>query len=158
MSDPLRTILVPHDLSKYANQALRIAATIAGPGGRLIVVHVTNDYGNPALLAKVLDAGRRDLARAVRRALGTDPALRVEQRVVAGSPHREIATAAKQADCIVMCTRGRTGLARLVVGSVAEQVVRDAPTPVLTFRPGVVRGRSIFGRRGSRARGPLRAA
>jgi nucleotide-binding universal stress UspA family protein len=145
MSDILRTILVPHDLSKYANRALRIAATLAGPDGRLIVVHVTNEYGNPALLAKVRDAGRRDLARAVRAALGSKPAIPVEQRVVAGNPYREIMKAAKRADCIVMCTLGRTGLAHFVIGSVTEKVVRHAPTPVLTFRPDVVRGRSIFG-------------
>jgi universal stress protein A len=141
-------MLVPHDLSKHANRALRIAATLAGPQGRLIVLHVTNDYGNPALRAKVLADGRRDLARAVRATLGSKPAISVEQRVVAGSPYREISKAAKRADCIVMCTLGRTGLAHLVIGSVAEKVVRHAPIPVLTFRPDAVLGRSIFGRGG----------
>jgi nucleotide-binding universal stress UspA family protein len=159
MNDTLRTILVPHDLSKHANRALQLAATLAGPRGRLIVLHVTNQYGNPAVQAKVLEAGRRGLVRVVRAILGSAPAMPVEQHVVAGDPHREIVKAAKKADCIVMCTLGRTGLAHLVIGSVAEKVVRHAPVPVLTFRPDAVRRSSTFGRGEARgARRQSRAA
>jgi nucleotide-binding universal stress UspA family protein len=43
--------------------------------------------------------------------------------------------AARGADLIVMSTMGRTGLSHLLVGSVAEKVVRHAPVPVLTLRP-----------------------
>ncbi len=158
MKDIPRTILVPHDLSKHGHHALRIAATLAGPQGRLIVLHVTNDFRNGALLAKVRDEARRDLARAVRATLGGAPAIAVEQRVVSGNPYREISKAATRVDCIVMCTLGRTGLAHLLIGSVAEKVVRHAPAPVLTFRPDVVRSRSIVGRGGSPGGRHARAA
>ena len=48
--------------------------------------------------------------------------------------------AAEQVDWIVMATHGRTGLSHLVMGSVAERVVRTAPCPVLTLRPALEQG------------------
>jgi nucleotide-binding universal stress UspA family protein len=146
VNDTLRTILVPHDLSKHANRALQLAVSLAGPHGRLIALHVTNHYGNPAVQAQVLAAGQRALAHIVRATLGSDPVIPVEQQVASGDAYREIVKAARKADCIVMCTLGRTGLAHLLIGSVAEKVVRHAPIPVLTFRPDAVRRSSTFGR------------
>jgi universal stress protein A len=61
----------------------------------------------------------------------------VSRQVVVGVPYRttvEVAEAAK-ADLIVTAAHGRTGLSHLVMGSVAERVVRMAPCPVLTIRP-----------------------
>jgi len=60
----------------------------------------------------------------------------VETDIVQGSPAREIVSAARDEDCdlIVMGTHGRSGVDRLLLGSVAERVVRSAPIPVLTVR------------------------
>jgi universal stress protein A len=57
-----------------------------------------------------------------------------------GVPFREISKAAKEmeADLIVLGTHGRTGLDRLMMGSVAERVVRGAPCPILLVRPGAL--------------------
>jgi universal stress protein A len=57
--------------------------------------------------------------------------------VVVGSPADEIVkvAAAEHVDLIVIATHGRTGLSHLVMGSVAERVVRTAPCPVMTIRP-----------------------
>ena len=57
-------------------------------------------------------------------------------RIRQGNPHEEILAVAieSRADLIVMGTHGRTGLARAVLGSVAEKVVRLSPVPVLTVR------------------------
>ena len=57
--------------------------------------------------------------------------------VMMGDPGVEVLQAAKRlgADLILMATHGRKGLRRLVLGSVAEHVVREAPCPVLTVRP-----------------------
>jgi len=63
----------------------------------------------------------------------------IEVSVVIGDPMDRILAAAKQADLIVMSTAGRTGLSHLVIGSVAEKVVRHARIPVLTLRPGAAR-------------------
>jgi universal stress protein A len=63
----------------------------------------------------------------------------VNRLVVVGTPYRKIVEVgqAEKADLIVMATHGRTGLSHLVMGSVAERVVRSASCPVLTIRPTV---------------------
>jgi nucleotide-binding universal stress UspA family protein len=65
-----------------------------------------------------------------------DPKVLVEHRLVRGFAVEEIlrATALTKCDLIVMGTHGRTGLGRLFVGSVAEQVLRKAPCPVVTVK------------------------
>jgi nucleotide-binding universal stress UspA family protein len=64
----------------------------------------------------------------------------VTRRVVVGIPYRKIVEVAEEekSDLIVMTTHGRTGLSHLVMGSVAEKIVRTAPCPVLTIRPTAV--------------------
>jgi nucleotide-binding universal stress UspA family protein len=64
----------------------------------------------------------------------------VKSVVAMGNPIAEILRFARESsiDVLVMATHGRTGLARLVLGSVAEQVVREAPCPVLLFRGAAV--------------------
>lgn len=59
----------------------------------------------------------------------------VETKIVDGSPAKEIVSYADEQDCdvIVMGTHGRSGVDRLLLGSVAERVVRSAPIPVLTI-------------------------
>jgi nucleotide-binding universal stress UspA family protein len=134
-------ILVPHDLSKHADRALRIAVGLAPARGRLVVLHVANVYGNALVQKRVLAEARKDLARAIARARPERKGIVVEMRVVAGAPWVHIARAARRVDSIVMCTAGRGALSRLVLGSVAEKVVRGAPVPVLTFRPAGAKGR-----------------
>ncbi len=60
----------------------------------------------------------------------------VETHLVEGSPARDITTFATEnaADLVVMGTHGRSGMDRLLLGSVAERVVRSSPVPVLTVR------------------------
>ena len=148
MKDPtnglFRTILVPHDLSLHSTRALTMAARLAGVGGRLIVLHVANAYANSAVQKRVVGDARRALARVVARTLASRPGPPVECRVEPGNPYRKIVAAARGADCILLSTAGRTGLRHLVIGSVAEKVVRHAPVPVLTFRPNARRGRELF--------------
>ena len=65
-----------------------------------------------------------------------DPKILVEHRLVQGGGAEEILQVAQERKCdlIVMGTHGRTGLGRLLMGSVAEQVVRKAACPVLTVK------------------------
>lgn len=143
------TILVPHDLSRHASRALKIAARLAGPRGKLIVLHVVNEYGNAPIQKKILESGRRQLERLVPATLRGQGGPSIERRVEAGNPYLRIIEAARDADSIVLCTAGRTGLAHLVIGSVAEKVVRHAPVPVLSFRP--KRARTVRRRRAKAA-------
>jgi nucleotide-binding universal stress UspA family protein len=142
-------ILVPHDFSPHATRALEIAADLAREHhGRLVVLHVVTPFhpvtGFPeegvalAPGVDVLGAELRRLEALVRRTLGRN-APPHECKVTLGDPFRRIADAARDVDTIVMGTAGRTGLSRLVIGSVAEKVVRHARVPVLTVRP--ARGR-----------------
>ena len=63
--------------------------------------------------------------------------MEIARQVVVGVPSQTITetAAAEHVDLIVMATHGRTGFSHLVMGSVAERVVRTAPCPVLTLRP-----------------------
>ena len=147
-----KRILAPTDLSPFGEVGLRAAADLANRlGAAVTLFHVVPEGELEALAnahqprhpvdliyqdleAAVLDQFLRVVAPEVRRGL------RVEPLVTVGAPAVEILRAAqlKGIDMIVMGTHGRTGLARVVVGSVAEQVVRKAPCPVLTVRPAEV--------------------
>jgi universal stress protein A len=135
MTPRFRRLLVPIDFSPWGRRAVRIAAGLAGEHGTLVLLHVVPQFANRVAQRAVLDdAARRLVAFAARiRRRGRGP--RVETRVESGDPYRRIAEAARSADAVVMCTLGRTGLPHLVIGSVAERVVRHAPVPVLTFQP-----------------------
>ena len=65
------------------------------------------------------------------------PSVDVQSRVVQGAPALEITRLSAElgADLVVMGTHGRTGLSHLLVGSVAERVVRTSLVPVLTIPP-----------------------
>jgi nucleotide-binding universal stress UspA family protein len=133
-SHPFGTILVPHDFSEHADRALRLAANLVGPKGRLIVLHVVPEFRNEVAQEGSVARAREELEKVTGRGVPKHgPA--VECRVEIGDPYQRISEGARGADSIVMCTRGRTGLRHLVIGSVAEKVVRHAPVPVLTFRP-----------------------
>ena len=153
MTRLFRRILVPHDFSEDASRALRVAADLAAAHrGRLTVLHAIVPFypvaGFPPAeeLAWVPPPNLEDDTRAklqalVRRILGRRK-LRCECRVVIAEPYQAILAAAGRADSIVMATVGRTGLSHLLIGSVAEKVVRHAPVPVLTIRSGAASVRS----------------
>jgi nucleotide-binding universal stress UspA family protein len=145
-----RRILVPHDFSKHAGRALALAVQLAREArGRLVVLHVMTPFkpitGLPeealAWVPPTTVAGeQKRLASLVTRTVGPRGP-RIECRVVVGDAFDRIMEAARGADVIVMATAGRTGLAHLLIGSVAEKVVRHAPVPVLTIRPPRARAR-----------------
>jgi nucleotide-binding universal stress UspA family protein len=64
--------------------------------------------------------------------------VKVTQKVEFGTPETSVVKTAKteEADWIIMATRGMNGLSRLVLGSVTEEVIRNAPCPVLAVPPG----------------------
>jgi nucleotide-binding universal stress UspA family protein len=159
-----RRLLVPHDLSTHADRALKVAADLVGPAGELLVLHAVAPIvpaadlsGAPGFYIPIdeLVQGARDhLDRVVGRVLrGRGPKTRIA--VTVGDPYASIMERTRGMDAIVMSTVGRTGLAHLVIGSVAEKIVRHSPIPVLTLRPSAAR-RMASGRPTSRRPGGAR--
>ncbi len=140
-----RRILVPHDFSDHATRALQLAIALAGPESVVTVLHamtpVYSAMGGPAAdlawvpTPEMVNDVKRELARVVERVVGGASSVRVRERVVLSDPLSAILASARSADVIVMTTLGRTGLGHLLMGSVAEKVVRHAPIPVLTMHP-----------------------
>src|SRR5262249_13527498 len=130
---PIHTLLYPTDFSPHAEFAFPMACALARDyGARLIVAHVRliptvafTEMG--AVVGPPVEsvAELEDKLHAVK---PVDAAIPVEYRLLEGSPAEEIVTLAREvgADLIVMGTHGRTGLGRLLVGSVAELVLRRA--------------------------------
>jgi len=137
---PIHTILHPTDFSDRSAYALRLACSLARDYvARLVVLHVVEPppppYDQGVMLPMpehVEDEARADLERL---AVPADN-VRAERRLEKGDPVAETLRVARElhADLIVMGTHGRTGLSRLLMGSVAEHVVRRATCPVLTVK------------------------
>jgi nucleotide-binding universal stress UspA family protein len=138
---PIRVILHATDFSEPAKDAFEIATALARERrARLVVLHVAVRPMSPipdltAVLPEPEDY-REELERRLRAQRPADPAVRVEYWLEEGDPVTEILRVARETGCdlIVMGTHGRTGLGRALLGSVAEQVLRLAPCPVLTVR------------------------
>ena len=140
-------ILVPTDFSAPSNAALALAKQMATTSGAsLHLIHVLEDPFTAAYATEVYappSAGIKEAwlegAKALLDAQLTPDeraSFRSTQRVVFGTPARDIVdqAAANDIDLIVMGTHGRGGVQHLLMGSVAERVVRTAPCPVLTMR------------------------
>jgi nucleotide-binding universal stress UspA family protein len=141
---PLHVILHPTDFSPSSEQAFHLACSLARDhGARLIALHVLerpliiqSGVMTPPPPPAPLPDEREALLERLRRLQPSAPGVRVECRVEEGDPTTAILQVAQEAACdlIVLGTHGRTGLRRLLLGSVAEQVVRKAPCPVLTVK------------------------
>jgi nucleotide-binding universal stress UspA family protein len=137
-------VLVPIDFSEYSDHALDYAITFARPlQARLTLLHVIESFPvsgvdvvtlPPDYFLELEMAANRQMQSLLARV--TTAGLKGEGVVVHGTPFRVITETAKerQVDLIIMGTHGRTGLRHLLLGSVAERVVRLAPCPVLVAR------------------------
>ncbi len=141
----LKHLLVPVDFSPCSRKALQYALAFARQfRARLTLLHVipTNyfvgsEFGPvdfPLPEAELREAGERELAAMAIRDVGKAAAVATVVRQ--GPPVQEIVRFAREtnADLILLSTHGRTGLKHVLMGSVAENVVRYAPCPVLVVR------------------------
>ena len=137
----IHRILCPVDFSEPSARALEYALGLAERlGAEVDVVHVfqfptfaVEDLALPLYLQENLSQRLRErLEQLLIEKAGEGP--KATARVLEGVPHVEIMEAAKGRDLIVMGTHGRTGLSHLLLGSVAERVVRGSEIPVLTIR------------------------
>jgi universal stress protein A len=143
-----KKILCPVDFSDASRSALQVASELARRfDGEVTVFHAYPLPGYTLPEGTVLPASGmlQELAEQTdallvrwRAEAVADGAPRVSSNKAVGEPAAEIVAAAEEGkyDAIVVGTHGRTGLAHVLLGSVAERVVRRAPMPVVTVRPG----------------------
>jgi len=146
MKIKIENIMCPVDFSNCSDHALEYAVALAQAyQAKLLLLHVvmppvTSLPGDPMIPEFVQNLKELENACSERieekigpiRELGID----VQSCVVNGTPFAEIIRVAReeQSDIIVLGTHGRSGLQHLLIGSVAERVVRKAPCPVLTVK------------------------
>lgn len=144
---PFRNILFPTDFSARARAAVKYAAAFARSGGGRVVLLSVQSAAVPAnlltlpehVLQEQQNRWLLDVRTEVRNLLA-DPlfdGLEVEPVIVEGEPAAEIARAVREyeIDLVTVVTHGRRGLARALWGSTADEIIAEAPCPVLTIRP-----------------------
>jgi nucleotide-binding universal stress UspA family protein len=142
-----RNILFPTDFTPHARSALKYAAAFAREGrGRVILFSVqtgavpANLMTLPERILRQQETNWLLQLRTEVQGLLNDPLLRgleVEPVIVEGEAAHEIAKAVRDfdIDLVTVVTHGRRGLARALWGSTAEEIIAEAPCPVLTIRP-----------------------
>lgn len=143
------SILVPTDFSEYSDRAFAWALEMAEKWrATLELLHVVPTPTYPPMMigesgfnpadyeSSLRDDAQKQVAAMAGRA--DKPGVAIKTTVVVGSPFHDICTIAEQAksDLIVVGSHGRTGLSHILLGSVAERVVRHAPCPVLVVGKG----------------------
>lgn len=145
----IQRILVPVDFSEFGKHALKYGCELSRRfGSELHLLHVVEDVYPLVPEAGMLLPAQGDylaeLEASAAKALDQVPAddwchgiSRVVRSVGSGTPFLEVIRYAREhdIDLIVIGTHGRTGLVHMLMGSVAEKIVRKAPCPVLTVRP-----------------------
>ncbi|WP_255149167.1 universal stress protein [Halorarius halobius] len=141
-------ILVPTDGSEGMGRVVAHAARLAAVhGATLELVYVVNTAAVANLpmetswegVSEMLrEEGEGALDAAEQRARSTEAEVPIERVLLEGNPAHEIVSYADRGDCSLVCmgTHGRGGVSRLLLGSVAERVVRSSEVPVLTVRVG----------------------
>jgi len=147
---PTSTILVPVDFSPHSKEALLFAAKLAERlVAPLVILHVIHDPGDapgyypqkdPKHPHRIPDIAAEMMADFIKKTAEENPSLptilQAEIKMVTGLPVTRIIEVAEQykPQMVVMGSKGRTGLAHLLLGSKAEQVVRLCPFPVTIIK------------------------
>jgi len=145
-----RSILVPVDYSEHSKASVRYAAELAkNVGATLHVVHVWDrpTYASDAVLVRRPGEEHCSLAELIQRNAENDMKdflatlefgdVKLTHELLSGDPTAKLVEELKKGgyDLVVLGTHGRTGLMHLLMGSVAEKLVRLSPVPVLTVPP-----------------------
>ncbi|MGR3311437.1 MAG: universal stress protein [Candidatus Brocadiales bacterium] len=140
----LQSILCPIDHSKHSESALKYAITFAlKDKAKLYLMHVLDsrvreEAEGVAELTSIDEKGLNDLKDKLEKSVPEEirAEIECEALVCPGIPFDEIVKAAKDKsiDLIVMGTHGRKNIKQVILGSIAEKVVRDAPCPVMIVK------------------------
>ena len=130
-------ILCPVDNSRNSSVAFDLISRIVRPGNKVILLHVTGAADQPLSMK---DSWMNRAESQLRDSIMSERSVEVEHLTLAGAPAEIICMVAKskRADLIVMGTHGRTGLSRMMMGSVAQAVLASSPCTVITIRPEVL--------------------
>lgn len=139
----LKKVLVPVDFSECSLKALQYAVAFATQfDAELVLIHVVESYlvvpemgaVDVALIQEQMRTGAKEELEKLCKRIDLEHTPKAELRM--GNPASEVVQAAKdlEVDLVVVSTHGRTGLAHVFLGSVAESIVRHATCPVLVVR------------------------
>jgi universal stress protein A len=172
MSLDFKRILCPVDMSPFSQEAVKLGVKMVrnSSNATLYLLHVIDNpfdelylssitqadpalldlYGDePAKRARIMSATLEHSQVLLKQFYheSIEQLAKVRYLVDNGDPFEKILDAAKdhRIDLIVLATHGRTGVKRLLIGNVAEKVVRHAPCPVLTLKPKVTRAKLAEG-------------
>ncbi len=135
-----KTILFPTDFSTASDAVLGHAEALAkASGAKLLIVHVEEPplaYGGGELYYGLPEPNTERIRSMLDGVRPSDASVPYEHRLTMGDPASEVVRIAdeEKVEMIVLGTHGRTGLTRLLMGSVAEIIVRRASCPVLVYR------------------------
>ncbi len=137
---PSKKILFCTDFSRLSDAALPLATSLARDrNDALIVAHVQEPptvYAAGELYYGPLEPNKETLQELLHRVTPADTTVICTHQMAFGDPATEIVRLAQEegVEMIVMSSHGRTGLARVLMGSVAEKVIRRAHCPVVIFK------------------------
>ena len=143
----VKKILFPYDLSENAGKILPYVLSVSEKyDSTIYLLHVVHDlqkWGKvyiphpsmDVLQKEALEGAEKAMDRACEEQL--EGRTNIERRIVSGDPATEILKTieSEDIDLVIMGTHGRKGLEHIVIGSVAENVVRKSPAPVMTVNP-----------------------
>ena len=138
----LKTVIVPWDFSPMSKSALEAAIEMVDSPDKIEVVHVTpypaaTEYG--VIWGTMTETSiRENLVKSFKKEMASNDFPDLKFTAVFGDPGGQMTSIAKERDAglIVISSHGHTGLSRLLLGSVAERVVRLSRCPVLVLRGG----------------------
>jgi nucleotide-binding universal stress UspA family protein len=142
----IKTILHATDFSKPSEYALRFACALARDyKARLLLLHVVEPpvyYGELGMTVPLPANFHENLRIRLSHLVPAESGVPVDTLLVEGNAARQIRRIAEEEHCslVVLGTHGRTGLSRVLLGSVAEDVVRHSRVPVLTLKTPAVLG------------------
>lgn len=130
------TIVIGYDGSDAARRGLSRLERLVGSAGKLVVVAVTPDAGSPATSPEPLVGHEFDAERLLAEAadlIGRPDGTTIERRTATGDPAEVLVRVTREvgADLLIVGRRGSDFVARVLLGSVAERVIRDARCDVL---------------------------
>jgi nucleotide-binding universal stress UspA family protein len=134
----IKKILAPTDFSELSAKGVRFACqTAKDVGAEIIILNVVVLDETNTVSKREMEQHKQRLAEFTARH-AADAAVKIQQRVDLGQPYSAIVACAEneQIDLIIMSSHGRTGLSRMLIGSVTDKVLRGSPCPILVVPAG----------------------